>query len=74
MAELRAAVEANPADPQARFDLAQALHATGDVQGAVDELLELFRRDREWKNGAVTCSVDLAHSSSAPQNRRTGYS
>jgi putative thioredoxin len=51
--ELRAKVEADPADMQARFDLAQALHATGDTEGAVDHLLDLFRRDREWNEGAA---------------------
>ncbi|MBC7131670.1 MAG: co-chaperone YbbN [Roseovarius sp.] len=50
---LRAAVAADPDNHQARFDLALALHAAGDVQGAVDELLELFRRDREWNDGAA---------------------
>lgn len=53
VAELRAAVDANPGDLQARFDLAQALHASGDTGAAVDELLELFRRDREWNDGAA---------------------
>jgi len=53
VAELRAAVEAAPEDHQSRFDLAQALHASGDVSGAVDQLLELFRRDREWNDGAA---------------------
>ncbi|HAW49054.1 co-chaperone YbbN [uncultured Roseovarius sp.] len=51
--ELRAAVDADPANPQARFDLAQALYANGQAQEAVDELLELFRRDREWNDGAA---------------------
>ena len=51
--ELTAAVEANPDDHQARFDLAQALHANGQPQEAVDQLLELFRRDREWNDGAA---------------------
>lgn len=51
--DLRAAVEAAPEDHQARFDLAQALHAAGDAEGAVTELLELFRRDREWNEGAA---------------------
>lgn len=51
--ELRAQVEANPDDNQARLDLAQALHAAGSVEEAVDELLELFRRDREWNDGAA---------------------
>jgi putative thioredoxin len=50
---LRAAVAADPTNAQARFDLALALHAQGDVEGAVDELLELFRRDREWNGGAA---------------------
>ncbi|WP_299401010.1 thioredoxin [uncultured Roseobacter sp.] len=51
--DLRKAVEANPDDLQARFDLAQAMHANGDVEGAVDALLELFRRDRDWNEGAA---------------------
>ena len=53
VAELQAAVEASPDDHQSRFDLAVALHANGNVQEAVDELLELFRRDREWNDGAA---------------------
>jgi putative thioredoxin len=54
---LRAAVEADPTDLQARFDLAQALHASGQVAEAVDELLELFRRDREWNDGAARAQL-----------------
>lgn len=53
VADLTAAVEANPDDLQARFDLAQALYANGDAAGAVDHLLELFRRDREWNEEAA---------------------
>ncbi len=53
VSELRAKVEADPDDHQARFDLAQALHAGGQTQEAVDELLELFRRDREWNDEAA---------------------
>lgn len=55
--ELRAAVEANGDDHQARFDLAQALHAAGDADAAVAELLELFRRDREWNDGAAKAQL-----------------
>jgi putative thioredoxin len=51
--DLRAAVEANPDDHQARFDYAQALYAKGDAEEAVAQLLELFRRDREWNDGAA---------------------
>ena len=53
VAELEAAVEADPDDHQARFDLAQALYAKGDGQAAVDHLLELFRRDRDWNEQAA---------------------
>ncbi len=55
--DLRARVEAAPDDHQARFDYAAALHAQGDVQGAVDELLDLFRRDREWNDGAARAQL-----------------
>ncbi|MEO1679162.1 MAG: thioredoxin [Pseudomonadota bacterium] len=53
LAELSSRVAAAPDDHQARFDLATALHAAGQVEEAVDELLELFRRDREWDDGAA---------------------
>jgi putative thioredoxin len=57
VAELRAQVEANPDDLQARFDLAQALYANGDAEGAVNELLDLFRKDREWNDGAAKAQL-----------------
>ncbi|KKL96547.1 hypothetical protein LCGC14_1843390 [marine sediment metagenome] len=53
VAELTEKVEANPDDHQARFDLSQALYAHNDAEGAVDHLLELFRRDREWNDSAA---------------------
>jgi putative thioredoxin len=51
--ELRALVEADPNNNQARFELAQALHASDKVAEAVDDLLDLFRRDRDWNDGAA---------------------
>ncbi|MEE8333529.1 MAG: thioredoxin [Alphaproteobacteria bacterium] len=48
--ELRGRVEANPADHQARFDLALALYADGTREEAIDELLEIVRRDRGWND------------------------
>ena len=50
---LKEKVQANPADHQARFDLAMALFAEGEKEPAVDELLELFRRDRKWNEEAA---------------------
>lgn len=46
-------VAANPNDHAARFDLAVALGAADDREGAVDHLLELFQRDREWNEQAA---------------------
>ncbi|MTH77594.1 tetratricopeptide repeat protein [Paracoccus aestuariivivens] len=51
--DLRLKVEADPADQQARFDYATALHAGGEIELAIDQLLESFRRDREWNEGAA---------------------
>ncbi|MBU3031439.1 thioredoxin [Paracoccus sp. XHP0099] len=53
LAELQAAVEANPGDQQARLELAQALHAAGRIEEAIDTLLDSFRRDRDWNDGAA---------------------
>lgn len=55
--ELRAAVEANPDDHQARFDLAQAQYAAGQVEDAIETLLELFSRDRDWNDGAAKAQL-----------------
>lgn len=51
--ELEAKLAADPDDHQARFDFAQALYAAGRVEEAVEQLLELFRRDREWNDEAA---------------------
>ena len=51
--ELRAALEGDPNNHQARLDLATALMASNDTEGAIEELLELFRRDREWNDAAA---------------------
>jgi putative thioredoxin len=66
--DLRAAVDANPEDHQARFELAQALHAKGEVAEAVDQLLELFRRDREWNDGAAKTQLFTIFESLKPQD------
>jgi putative thioredoxin len=68
VAELRARVEADPGDHQARFDLANALQASGEVQAAVDELLELFRRDREWNEGAAKTQLFTIFDALKPQD------
>jgi putative thioredoxin len=58
--DLEAKVAADPKDYQARFDLALALNAKGNRDGAVDQLLEIVRRDRKWnEDGARKQLVQL---------------
>ncbi len=51
LAPLRNRVTANPDDHEARFELAGALMAAEDREGAADALLEIIRRDRDWEDG-----------------------
>jgi len=51
--DLEAALEADPDNHQARHDLALALAANNQTEAAIDHLLELFRRDREWGDEAA---------------------
>ena len=50
---LEARLDANPADQQARFDLAVALAARGQKAEAVEHLLDLVRRERNWNDEAA---------------------
>lgn len=50
---LKAAVDAAPDNHQARFDLANALMAAGDRDGAADALLASIAADRGWNEGAA---------------------
>jgi putative thioredoxin len=50
---LKARLERDPKDHQARLDLASALFAAGDREAAIDQLLEAVRRDREWNEQAA---------------------
>jgi len=50
LAALHAAVEKNPADHQARFDLAIALFAAGQKETAIDRLIEIIAKDRAWND------------------------
>jgi len=60
LADLEQRIAANPADHQARFDLAVALNAKGFRTEAADHLLEIIRRDRSWdEDGARRQLVQL---------------
>ena len=43
----------DPNDHQARYDLALAMNAAGNKEGAVDNLLEIHRRNRAWNEEAA---------------------
>ena len=49
----RAAVAADPANLQARQDLALALFAIGEQAEAMEQLLQSIRVDRDWNEGAA---------------------
>lgn len=51
--ELEATIARNPADHQARLDLAIAYFAVGRKDKAVDHLLDIVRRDRKWNEDAA---------------------
>lgn len=48
LAEFQKRIAADPNDHQARFDLALGLNGAGDKTAAVDQLIEIIKRDREW--------------------------
>ena len=50
VAELEQKVAANPLDHEARFDLATALNANGKRSEAIQQLLEIVKRDRKWND------------------------
>ncbi|KZD12870.1 thioredoxin [Oceanibaculum pacificum] len=53
LASLQGKLAANPDDHEARLQLALALYATGDMEGAADALLESIRRNRTWNEEAA---------------------
>ncbi len=68
LTELRAALEADEGNHQARLDLAVAMHANGDSEGAVDMLLDLFRRDRDWNDGAAKAQLFTVFEALKPED------
>jgi len=50
---LRAQMEADPDDHQARFDFAVAAFASSDTESAIDALVEIIRRKRDWNEDAA---------------------
>ncbi len=53
VAALRRKAEANPKDFDARYAFAEALAASGDMAGAIDELLAMVTENRAWNEEAA---------------------
>jgi len=53
LAGLQTAIDTNPDDHQARFDLALGLAARHQREQAVDHLIEIRKRDRTWNDDAA---------------------
>ncbi len=53
IATLRRQVEGDPLDLQARYDLAIALNAAGERADALDNLLVIVRKQRDWNEEAA---------------------
>jgi len=66
--DLVSLIEKKPGDHDARFKLAQALHGAGQIEDAVDQLLELFKRDREWNDGAAKSQLFIIFEALEPNN------
>jgi len=52
-AAFEARLTADPSDHEARFELAKALAAQGNLQWAADELLALIGQEADWNDGAA---------------------
>jgi putative thioredoxin len=53
VAQLLEKIAHDPADHQSRIDLAIALFAGGQQEAAMEQLLESFKRDRNWNEAAA---------------------
>ena len=58
----------NPKDHQCRYALSIGLFAMGKHQEALDHLLELFRFDREWNDGAARKQLVTFFDALGPSN------
>jgi putative thioredoxin len=57
LAALEAAVAADPADHQARLDLAAAQIGAGARDAAADQLLHIIAAERDWNEGAARAKL-----------------
>jgi putative thioredoxin len=70
-APLKAKLDADPNDHQVRYDLALALDAKGDRDGAIEQLLEGIKRDRKWNEEAARKHLVTLFEAMGPTDPRT---
>jgi putative thioredoxin len=70
-AELERRIAANPKDHQARFDLALALAGHNRREEAVDQLIEIIRRDRKWHDDGARKQLVQFFEAWGPQDDAT---
>ncbi len=68
---LLAKLELDANDHQARYDLALALDAKGDREGAIRELLDIVRRDRKWNEEGARKHLVTLFEAMGPTDPRT---
>ena len=67
----QAKLDADPNDHQARYDLALALDAKGDRDGALNALLEIVKRDRKWNDEGARKHLVTLFEAMGPTDPRT---
>ncbi|UPH72030.1 thioredoxin [Abyssibius alkaniclasticus] len=68
LGELQARVDADASDHQARFELAEAMLANRQTEAAIEQLLELYRRDRDWNEAAAKTQLIKVFDSLGPKD------
>ena len=53
LGELKARIERDPKDYEARYELAAAIFAAGEREAGIDELMEIIRKNRAWNEEAA---------------------
>jgi putative thioredoxin len=69
--ELNARLAANENDHEARLDLATALFLRGQVDAAIEHLLAVVRKDREWQDHAARKQLIKFFEALGPQHPAT---
>jgi len=70
LSELEGKLAANENDHQARFEMALALYGSGAAEAALDQLLEIVRRDRAWNEEAARLQIVKIFEALGPSDPR----